>query len=216
MTETQELEKQSESLVVRAQTCTAITNSEQYTQVVELGRALKAMASGIEEYWEKLISDAFKQHKALVARKKEMVQPVELALMKLKLLVSRYEEEEERKRREAERIAAEALRQQQEAEALQEAQRLQAAGDTMGAESVIEQAISAPPPPVILQSTIPQVQGKSSRQQWKFRVTNEAMIPREYLCVDETKLGAVVRALKDKTRIPGIEVYPDSVVSFRV
>jgi aminopeptidase N len=173
------------------------------------------MKDGIEEYWSPLVADAYKQHKALIARQNEMLKPVESAIGKLKALISTYEYEEERKRKEAERIAAEALRKQQEAEAMLEAQRLQAAGDAMGAESVIEQAIAAPPPPVILQSTVPQVQGKSSRQQWKFRVTNEALIPREYLCVDEQKLGAVVRALKDKTRIPGIEVYPDPVVSFR-
>jgi hypothetical protein len=215
MTQTQELEKQSTSLVVRAQTCSQITTTDQYTQVVELGRALRAMKDGIEEYWSPLVADAHKQHKALIARQNEMLKPVESAIGKLKALISTYEYEEERKRKEAERIAAEALRKQQEAEAMLEAQRLQAAGDSMGAESVIEQAIAAPPPPVILQSTVPQVQGKSSRQQWKFRITNEALIPREYLCVDEQKLGAVVRALKDKARIPGIEVYPDAVVSFR-
>lgn len=215
MIETQELEKQSESLVVRARVYTTVQNTSQYTGAVELGRALKAMLSGIEEFWEPLISSAFKQHRALVARKKEMTAPVEVAVTKLKLLITSYEYEEERKRREGERIAAEALRKQQEDEAILEAQRLRAAGDSLGADSVIEQAIAAPPPPVILQSTVPVMAGKSSRQNWKFRVTNEALIPREYLCVDEQKLGAVVRALKDKAKIPGIEAYPEAVVSFR-
>src|SRR6266702_3533745 len=161
MTETQELEKQSESLVVRARGYAAIQNTDEYTGAVDLGRALKAMVSGIEEFWEPLISAAHKQHKELVGRKKQMVEPVENAVSKLKSLISGYEYEEEQKRRAAERMAAEALRKQQEAEAMLEAQRLQAAGDTMGAESVIEQAIAAPPPPVILQSSIPVKSGKS-------------------------------------------------------
>lgn len=215
MTQTQELEKQSESLVVRAQKCNEITTTDQYTATIELGRALRAMKDGIEEYWQPLVEQAHRQHKDLIVRKNEMLNPVTIAIVKLKNLITDYEYKEERKRKEAERIAAEALRKQQEAEALLEAERLQAAGDSMGAESVIEQAISAPPPPVIMQSTVPQVVGKSSRESWKFRITNEALIPREYLMVDEQKLSAVVRAMKGKTKIPGIEAYPETVVAFR-
>lgn len=215
MTETQELEKQSESLVVRAQTCTVITNRAQYVATIELGRALKAMNDGIEQYWEPLINDAFKQHKALVARKKQMTSPVLEAITKLKLMTTVYEDQEERKRKEAERIAAEALRKEQETEALLEAQRLSAAGDQMGAESVLEHAISAPPPPVIIQSTIPQVQGKSSRQNWKYRVTDLSKVPDEYKMLDDAKVGQVVRAMKEKTNIPGIQAYPETVQSFR-
>jgi hypothetical protein len=215
MNETQELEKQSESLVVQAQACRAIATTEEYTQTIELGRSLKAMLSGIEDYWKPLIEAAHRQHKALISRRDAMTKPVDSAIARLKGFVVYYDLEEERKRQEAERIAAEALRKQQEADAMLEAERLAAAGDKLGAEQVIEQAVNAPPPPVIMQSTIPQVAGKSTREVWRFRVIDDSKIPREYLTVDEIKIGAVVRALKGKTKIPGIEVYPESVVAFR-
>ena len=33
------------------------------------------------------------------------------------------------------------------------------------------------------------------------------LIPREFLCVDEKKLGAHIRAMKDSAKVPGIEIY---------
>jgi hypothetical protein len=215
MTETLELEKASESLLVQAEHYTAIVTTQDYIAANNLGLALKAMVTSMEEYWEVLISDAHKHHKALVARKNEMTGPAKSAIAKIKILVAAYDANEEKKRQEDERAAAEALRNQAEAEALETAAALQAAGDRFGAEQTLEAAINAPAPPVIIPSAVPTITGKSSRQNWKFRITDADKIPREYLMVDEQKIGAIVRALKEKHGIPGIQAYPENIVSFR-
>lgn len=49
--------------------------------------------------------------------------------------------------------------------------------------------------------------GASYVPNYQFRVTNLALVPREYLCLDEKKVGAVVKAMKQSTNIAGIEVY---------
>ena len=49
--------------------------------------------------------------------------------------------------------------------------------------------------------------GITERTYWKFRVLNIEMIPTEYLMVDTVKINKVVSAMKEKTTIPGIEVY---------
>jgi hypothetical protein len=54
------------------------------------------------------------------------------------------------------------------------------------------------PPPV--------ASGISMRENWEWEVEDESLIPREYLVVDEVAINALVRAKKDKTRIPGIKV----------
>lgn len=60
----------------------------------------------------------------------------------------------------------------------------------------------------------PRVSGISTRKLWAFRITNPALIPREFLLIDEQKIGGVVRALKDATNIPGVEAYQkDSLAS---
>lgn len=43
-------------------------------------------------------------------------------------------------------------------------------------------------------------------EHWSFEIVDEALIPREYLSIDTTKIGQVVRAMKADTNIPGIKV----------
>lgn len=52
----------------------------------------------------------------------------------------------------------------------------------------------------------PKMQGTTIRNRYDFEIVDPNLIPREYLLVDTTAIGKVVRALKDKTNIPGIKV----------
>lgn len=72
-----------------------------------------------------------------------------------------------------------------------------------------------PDPTVLAAAFSPAVEldGAQRRTVWKHRITDESKIPREYLCVDEKKIAAVVKALKSGTNIPGIEVYQDSIIA---
>lgn len=60
--------------------------------------------------------------------------------------------------------------------------------------------VFTPPPP-----QVPRSAGVSFTPQWGFEITDAALIPREYLMVDEKKIGAVVRAMKHQTNIPGVK-----------
>ncbi len=51
---------------------------------------------------------------------------------------------------------------------------------------------------------------------WKWRLLNKKKLPKAYLMVDEKKLNKVVSAMGRQANIPGIEVYPQDVVSARV
>lgn len=52
----------------------------------------------------------------------------------------------------------------------------------------------------------PKLQGTSVRNRYDFDIVDVNLIPREYLIVDTAAIGKVVRALKEKTNIPGIKV----------
>jgi len=54
--------------------------------------------------------------------------------------------------------------------------------------------------------------GTALRHNWKFRVADPAAVPREYLMVDEVKIGRVVRAAGGQISIPGIDIYDDPTV----
>lgn len=86
-------------------------------------------------------------------------------------------------------------------------------GNKEEAAAIMEAPVQAAP--VVIPKAVPKVTGMSIRDNWKFRVTNEKLIPREYLKVDEVKIGQVVRALKSSTNIPGIETYNEGTVSGR-
>lgn len=60
--------------------------------------------------------------------------------------------------------------------------------------------VFTPPPP-----TVAKTAGVSTVTEWGFRITDESLIPREYLMVDEKKIRAVVKAMKKQTNIPGVE-----------
>lgn len=52
----------------------------------------------------------------------------------------------------------------------------------------------------------PKMQGTTVRNRYDFDIVDPNLIPREYLVVDTAAIGKVVRALKEKTNIPGIKV----------
>jgi hypothetical protein len=53
------------------------------------------------------------------------------------------------------------------------------------------------------------------RKVWKYRITDVNLIPRDYMQPNETMIGQIVRAGKDTTRIPGVEVYFEETLAAR-
>ena len=98
----------------------------------------------------------------------------------------------EARRRQAEEAEAAARLEAEEAEA-----RRRMAAQMMPAAPVVEHIAT-------------KAEGVHRRRTWRFRITDPAAVPREYLAIDETKIGKVVRALGPDTSIPGVEVYEDS------
>jgi hypothetical protein len=54
--------------------------------------------------------------------------------------------------------------------------------------------------------------GTKIMRPWKFHIVDPTLIPREYLAVDEVKIGAYVRAMKEAASIPGVETYQDITI----
>lgn len=142
----------------------------------------------------------------------------------------RQREEEERlraaARAEQERLAKEAAVAEARAEELRrEAEEARAAGELQTAarlesraesaeakaETVEMQARMVPTP--IVNREPPKVAGLSTRENWSFRIVDPSKLPREYLMADEAAIRGVVKAMKGRTNIPGVEVYRDDIVA---
>jgi hypothetical protein len=127
-----------------------------------------------------------------------------------------------------------------EDQALADAAELAAAGDHKAAEQVLNNPapvpVYVPPvftPPVILQKSVPKAAGKSSITVYDWRVKQSQKcravaphkpeecsicleeVPRQYLILDTKTIGQLVKATKEKTAIPGIDVFPSSGARFR-
>jgi hypothetical protein len=195
-----------------------VTDAESYTAGGELLKAIKALRNRIADTFDTHIKRAHEAHKALVKEKADAEAPLTQAEGTIKRALIAYTEAEERKRREEERRLAEEARKAEEARRLEEAAALEAMAVETGDTEMMataQEIVSAPVPApvVVLPKTTPKVAGLSYREVWRFRVVNAALVPRQYLTVNEQAIGGVVRAMKGATVIPGVEVYSEKVAS---
>ena len=195
-----------------------ITDPASYEAGGGLLKAIKALRNRIAETFDPHIKRAHEAHKLLVKEKADAEAPLTQAESTIKRALVAYTEAEEKRRREEERRLQEEARKAEEARRLEEAAALESYALEHGDAGMLETAqeiVAAPvvAPVVVLQSERPKVAGLSYRDVWKFRVVNAALVPREYMAVDETKIGAVVRAMKGTVTIPGVEVYCEKVAS---
>ncbi|MGH9454086.1 MAG: hypothetical protein ACRD2O_08975 [Terriglobia bacterium] len=202
--------------MVRRASKMAIETAEDYE---EAGFALKWVAEQKKifvAWFDPHCKRAYDNWKALVADRDARIGPADEARKIIESKMLAWQAAEERKDREREALLREAAAQAAREQAEQEAKSLEAAGDAELANVVREQAAAAPAPVVVIESSVPKVAGISKpKENWKFRVTNEGLIPREFMVPNETAIGALVRAQKGRTNIPGIEIYCEKTIALR-
>lgn len=220
--------RQSQSLATLALALT-VTDNDSRVAAAEMGKTLAAMEKEIHAKVDPVVRKAMEAHREACKLRDEALEPITRAKRYLAGCIGGYDQQQERirlaeqarlDREQREREAQEAARLRWEAEdrQLAEAQAALEIGDADLADAIVSAPtlVEMPPPaPVIVPSTVAPVAGVSGRGTWKFRVTSAALIPREYLAVDQVKIGGVVRAMKGATNIPGIEAYEDRSVNFR-
>lgn len=192
-----------------------IQTNDDYEMGCSLLQMIATRKKQVEDVFDPIVSKAYAAHKEAVGQKKKFMDPLLAAEFAVKGKVSQYHTEQERLRREKEDREREALKAENEKKAMEEAAALTAAGEKELADIVIQNAIEETPV-VVVPSTVPKQEGISSRKDWDFRITNEMLIPREYLMVNEKAIRAVVKAQKSLTKIPGVEVFSKDTVSVRV
>jgi len=123
-------------------------------------------------------------------------------------------EAQERIRQGEQRRLAEEARKAEEARYLEEAALLEQQGEVEFAAHVMQEALTVQAPIISLPRSTG-AEGVSVRSVWTYEIVNDAMIPREYLSIDHSKIGKIVTAMKAQTRIPGIKVVEQKQVSAR-
>ncbi len=176
-------------------------------------KGLKAIQKEVNDTLDPVIKSTNTAHKEALSAKKKHTEPLKKAEQIVKGKMATYATEQERVRRDEERKLQVEARKREEERLLKEAEQAEAEGDTDAVEELLEEPVVAPP--VVLASTTPKVAGISYTTVWKFRIKNPAGIPDKYKLIDEVKIGKIVKAMKDQTDIPGVEVYSEQSVRAR-
>jgi CRISPR/Cas system CMR-associated protein Cmr5 small subunit len=189
-----------------------ITDAPSYERGKETLLSIKDMQKKLDETFDPIISKAHQTHVEAVAQKRRFSDPLKIAESALKNRISRFLTDEEAKRRAEEdrlRLIAE---KEAENRRLAEAIQAEAEGYLEEAEAILDEVPAYVPPPIVPR-TVQTGGGISMRETWLFRISDPTKIPKEYLSIDMAKIGAVVRALKGATNIPGVEAYPQNTIA---
>jgi hypothetical protein len=205
--EVQEVEEKALSVIDRANAI-KITDNETYLKAGELWKIIKDMIKEVEDSFNPIVDSAFKAHRKAIEQRDKYLDPLKNAYKGVKNLMSFYEAEQEKIRLAEQRRFEEEARKAEEERRLLEAIEAEQEGDKEVAEQILQEPTFVPP--MVLPKATPKIQGGPTyRTVWKFRITNASKVPDQYKNVDEVKVGQVVRALKNQTNIPGIEVYEE-------
>lgn len=208
--DTQQIERDVQ-IAVRESQSLVITNDEQLEATGAFLRGLKSILKRIDETFNEPIQAAYVAHKTMLAAKKKHADPLLRAERAVKGGIGTYQAQQRRVHEEEERKLREQAQKEEEDRRLAQAEELEQRGEPEAAEELVSQPVVAPP--VVLPGP-PKVAGVSTRTAWKWRRCL-GEVPRAFLMLDEKKINGIVRSMGKQTSIPGIEVYPEEVVSAR-
>lgn len=218
----QEAELASEITEIEARASAVVIKDDQdYEAAGEFGTLLKAKAAEVTEFFRPLKDAAYKAHKAICDREKQMLTPLRSAEKILKKSMGDYMMEQERKRREQEeaarRAAEEAARRR-----LEEAAELESSGHGEAAEAALADAevMEGTSRMVFIPGSTPKAKGVSTSKDWEIVSVDGKAVPISFggvdiRPVDTSAVMRLIRASKGTIEIPGIRYRETIKTSFR-
>lgn len=192
-----------------------VVSPETYATGADYLREIRIMQDRVASTFRPTIQAAHKAHKTAIAAEKQFKGPLADAEKAIRNEMARWKQEEDRKQREEEERLLAQARKEEEERRLAEAERLEKDGHAEAADAVVEAPLSVAVP--VVPTTVPKVENVSWRDNWKYRVTNIALVPDEYTLrvPNDSVLGAFAKRTKGQTGVPGVEFYNEPIVSQR-
>lgn len=227
--EIQKFDQLKADITIAIQPILALTakDDESSKGILEAGRQTKAYAKRVEDLRKELTSPLNDEVKRINAHAKQITEPLDRAEAHIKGELLKWEKELERrrheefKRAEEKRLKAEAeakARADEEREASEMAAMFskpeEAAKVTAVADAKAEREISEirnEHKTAVKDIGATKVSG--IRKRWVFEVTDQSLVPREFLIVNEMAIRAAVNT--GMREIAGIRIYEDTSISIR-
>jgi len=192
-----ELSKEVSTLTEKTVT---IKNQSDYTLAGEVLKGIKGLAKRLEGERKKITSPLDAAKKAVQALFVPQQDKLDAAERAIKNAMITFADEQERIRRAEEAKLQEKAEKERQA-ALKKAEEARAKGNDAKAATLEEKAASVVAPVLAPRTETPA--GASFVTRWSAEVLDFALLPDEYKIVDQEKLDAVARALKDGFNVPG-------------
>ena len=194
-----------------------VVNDEiSYKTAAEYTKQVKAMNKKITDYFEPLRKSTYDAYQNVMAKKKEMLSPLETAEKALKKKMGDFAMEQERIRREKEEALRRAAREEAERK-LAEAAAAEASGDAIASEVAMmeAEAIESAASDVSVAVERPKADGASLSKVWKITSIDNRLVPIDIMGimlrpVDEKAIMSLIKMSKGTVQIPGV-TYEETV-----
>jgi hypothetical protein len=187
----------------------------QFEDAAGLLRTIKSRRNLIDAERKKLIRPIDEAWQAIQSFFKKPLDDHDRAEAIVKKKIADYNDHVERMRREEQaRIDAAARKEREKLE--QRAAKAEESGKVEKAEQLRQTAATVVAP--IMQVETPKVAGLTTREVWRYEITDPSKVAPAFLMPDEAKIGKTVRALKaDAAAIvgPGVRIWPDQQIASR-
>ena len=228
----EDLSRDGEAMIQAARNL-VVRDDASYTEAGERRRLVKAYLQRVADLFDPIDRAQIEARRVTISQRKWVEQyaleadeiykrgrlgyedALHLARLEAEQLAAIERERVEAEARAVAEVETERLRTAEEDRRLAAATAAEARGDHESAERIIAAPIVVPTvapaiafTPPTASNAPPRVEGIASRMDWDYEVVDAALLPREYLVVNDKAIRGVVRALKDKTSIPGVRVFP--------
>jgi len=209
-------------ILVQAKTYT-IKTAEQFQAVGEELKRIKGVRKQVDDLFDTIIKKAHEAHKAAVASKKQLTDPLDMAEGAFKKAMLVYNAEQQRLAAvEQEKLRAIAEEQARKEREKLEAQALKAmeSGKEEKAEELLSCAETVQAFVPIVTPQVSTVSGVSTRKTWKAKVVNPSLVPAysgdiELRKIDQGQLDRIAKMTSGSAKIPGVEFYEESSLAVR-
>ena len=198
-----------------------ISDDAEYNAAAEMCKEVKKLAKKVKDYWEPLRVSAKAAYDEVLARKKEMTDPLDAAEKQIKKAMSDYTVAVEKERRAKEEELRRIAREEAERK-LAEAAAADQSGDEFTAEFALMDAemYADAAKTISVAAEKPNVSGVSTRKSWKIKSIDLSKVPINFdgVCirpVDESAVMKLIKASNGEISIPGIEIEEEYIMSVR-
>ncbi|MCD8201065.1 MAG: hypothetical protein LUD47_03250 [Clostridia bacterium] len=187
-----------------------ITNNEEYEGAAETIKDIKRKRDVVLDFFKPMKDNAYKAHKEICAREKEMTKIFDDAEKALKAAMATYAEALEKERKaEEERLKAEAEAEKEKI--LAQALKLEEEGKTEEAQELLNTlgVIEDMGTDIVVEGEKPTANGAYATKSWEITNIDLSKVPCEVLGmiirpVDEAMVKKLIRESKGTIQIPGI------------